>query len=430
MHQVSYLTSIALVAVATSLPVHAGVQPAYELHILPGSMPSVASAINDAGDVAGSIGEEHVAGPLAVWTSEGAVITYAAEGANRFVTGISDAGTLVGTLPTGWGWALQPGGGGYACVPEPSWCTPDYFYASTRVLGISGTGLFTGALSLPAPEGLVPLFQIATEAFVGWFDDDGVLTVQRLGQLGGQQTVGWAINNAGVVVGTAGGSPFFSAVVFRDGVPEQLPDAGGTLNRPLAITNSGTIAGFVASAEQENGGYIAGSGAIWTEGEDGAYVLTKIGQFTGPLGTSNVTSITDINEDGFAIGFARRMHASVEQWNTPILITSDGNMLDIHDLLPAESGWRIQSLLAINASGRIAAVAVPEDGGPSQAVRLDPVASNAIAGDMNGDGRVNGTDLVMLLASWGPCADCPADMNGDGVVDGNDLLALLAAWSN
>ncbi len=51
------------------------------------------------------------------------------------------------------------------------------------------------------------------------------------------------------------------------------------------------------------------------------------------------------------------------------------------------------------------------------------------AGDLNGDGIVNGADLGILLSSWGPCAGCAADLDGDGDVDGADLGILLAAWS-
>ncbi len=48
-----------------------------------------------------------------------------------------------------------------------------------------------------------------------------------------------------------------------------------------------------------------------------------------------------------------------------------------------------------------------------------------------GDGLVDVSDLLALLASWGECpADepCPADLNGDGVVDVSDLLDLLGNW--
>jgi hypothetical protein len=52
-------------------------------------------------------------------------------------------------------------------------------------------------------------------------------------------------------------------------------------------------------------------------------------------------------------------------------------------------------------------------------------------GDLNGDGVVNVSDLLILLANWGLCPegnDCPADLNDDGVVNVSDLLMLLANW--
>jgi len=49
--------------------------------------------------------------------------------------------------------------------------------------------------------------------------------------------------------------------------------------------------------------------------------------------------------------------------------------------------------------------------------------------DINGDGATNVTDLLALLAAWGPCpGGCAADINGDETVNVTDLLALLAAW--
>ncbi len=53
-------------------------------------------------------------------------------------------------------------------------------------------------------------------------------------------------------------------------------------------------------------------------------------------------------------------------------------------------------------------------------------------GDIDRDNLVGITDLLALLASWGPCSDCSscgADLDGDCDVGIGDLLVLLANWS-
>jgi hypothetical protein len=47
--------------------------------------------------------------------------------------------------------------------------------------------------------------------------------------------------------------------------------------------------------------------------------------------------------------------------------------------------------------------------------------------DLDGDGTVDVSDLLALLAAWGEIG-VPADLNGDGVVEVSDLLLLLGAW--
>ena len=56
--------------------------------------------------------------------------------------------------------------------------------------------------------------------------------------------------------------------------------------------------------------------------------------------------------------------------------------------------------------------------------------SSGIAGDLNGNGTVNGVDLGILLAAWGSCSGCcNPDLNHDSSVDGVDLGILLANWT-
>ena len=65
--------------------------------------------------------------------------------------------------------------------------------------------------------------------------------------------------------------------------------------------------------------------------------------------------------------------------------------------------------------------------------RLDAAAAvGACHGDLDGNGTIGVTDLLLLLASWGGCPpppqSCPADLDGDGGVGVTDLLILLASW--
>ncbi len=69
-------------------------------------------------------------------------------------------------------------------------------------------------------------------------------------------------------------------------------------------------------------------------------------------------------------------------------------------------------------------------GNPLLDCNLDKVLDSCagVAGDIDGDGLVNGADLGLLLAAW-QSGECSADLNHDGTVDGADLGSLLAAWT-
>lgn len=62
-------------------------------------------------------------------------------------------------------------------------------------------------------------------------------------------------------------------------------------------------------------------------------------------------------------------------------------------------------------------------------VTVDYIFPEPVAGvpaDLNGDGAVDGTDLLIMLNQFGGPGS--ADINNDGVVDGTDLLILLNAF--
>ena len=73
---------------------------------------------------------------------------------------------------------------------------------------------------------------------------------------------------------------------------------------------------------------------------------------------------------------------------------------------------------------------VGNHGGP---VVMD-MATLDIAGnpaDLDDDGTVGITDLLLLLGNWGPCppaGPCIGDLDCDGMVGINDFLSVLATW--
>ncbi|MCH2143966.1 MAG: proprotein convertase P-domain-containing protein [Phycisphaerales bacterium] len=56
-----------------------------------------------------------------------------------------------------------------------------------------------------------------------------------------------------------------------------------------------------------------------------------------------------------------------------------------------------------------------------------PDDCTSCAGDLDGDGTVDGSDLSAMLGSWGT-SNQSADIDGDGVVGGSDLSVLLGNW--
>ena len=64
----------------------------------------------------------------------------------------------------------------------------------------------------------------------------------------------------------------------------------------------------------------------------------------------------------------------------------------------------------------------------SEVFKIVPVDPTISPADLDCSGEVGVSDLLLLLASWGPCDGCLADLDGDHVVGVSELLFLLASW--
>ncbi len=95
----------------------------------------------------------------------------------------------------------------------------------------------------------------------------------------------------------------------------------------------------------------------------------------------------------------------------------------------AAGGTNIDLSAAGLASARFVRIRVPADA--TYVPEIDAVVAvraAAPAADLDGNGRIDGADLGVLLGDWGACGGCAADLDADGAVTGSDLGLLLGEW--
>ncbi|MEE8154937.1 MAG: hypothetical protein V3T53_08235 [Phycisphaerales bacterium] len=116
-------------------------------------------------------------------------------------------------------------------------------------------------------------------------------------------------------------------------------------------------------------------------------------------------------------------------WTTPAyadlgdqlakLLPDDGALSD-------EFGYSV----AISGATAIVGAWLDDDNGnkSGSAYLFAAAAPGKCPWDLDGNGSVGASDLLSLLADWGPCKGCPSDFNGDGNVGAADLITLLTFW--
>jgi hypothetical protein len=108
-------------------------------------------------------------------------------------------------------------------------------------------------------------------------------------------------------------------------------------------------------------------------------------------------------------------------------LAADGSAL-LRATHAGEAGTGFGSVVA--TSGAHVAMGAPTAGSAlSGKVRTESQRVPPRSPDLNGDGRVSGSDLGILIGMYGMMVpNSPADLNYDNSVDGADLALLLGAW--
>jgi probable HAF family extracellular repeat protein len=154
--------------------------------------------------------------------------------------------------------------------------------------------------------------------------------------LGGTRSQAMAINDAGVVAGSAftPGDAAWHAVRWTNGVPLDLGTLGGTHSFAWAVSGAGDVVG-----------------ESWITGDDASHAFLYAGGSMHDLGTLGGTGsfAYGINDSGLVVGWASTASGG------PHAFVHDGAaMHDLNDLIPPGSGWVLTEATAVNAQGEIA----------------------------------------------------------------------------
>lgn len=261
---------------------------------------------------------------------------------------------------------------------------------------INSAGVVAGSINA---TGNVPACTRAARWTAG-----ATVTLPVLG--GGPSARAAAINDDGWVAGCgilADRSTTHACVWTGTGAPVDLGTLGGTSSFARSI--QGNVVVGVADAPD-----LVPHACRWTLSTTGTVLQVEdLGMLPGAPGSSAEV----IGSDGRVAG---------NSGDAAVLFAANGPV-DLNAHIPAGSGWQLTHVTSLGDGGRI--VGRGRYHGIPRGFVLEPASLPA---DLNHDGVVDGTDLGILLGSWGPCT-CDADINHDGTVDGTDIGLLLGSWT-
>ncbi len=324
------------------------------------------------GHQAGSFGEVTIEGAGTTWTIHGPLdVGFLGEGTFTVSGGafvVTDSFAAIGTLPDPAG----SGGDGMVIVsgPASTWFVGGNLHASLLAQGTLHV-LDGGAV-------------LSAGGFVG---ATGEAVVRGAGSV-------WSCNGALDVQASlvvAEGGLVSASAMSLDGVAQ----GDGTLIG--AVTNHGTLrpGDPVGTLSIDGDLTLHDAGDVEVELSPGAsdsMVVTGQAVLGGGLIVTLADGFQLFPGDCFPVISASKLSGDFDSMTLP--------------LLPAPFVWQVNR------------------GGDRLSLLVGPYG-----GDLDGDGTVGITDLLSLLADWGPCAaSCPADLSGDGAVDSIDLLLLLHGW--
>lgn len=314
-----------------------------------GAHASFASAINAAGQVAGSsfIGS----GPQHAFRYSGALRDLGAlrAGSHSFGRAINAAGQVAGAAD------IIPGYNSHAFRSSPGGAMTD--------LGTLG-GINSEAYLINDAGTVAGLANPAGESASHGFVSNGV-GMTDIGTFGGRESHPYAINASGQLVGdgtNAAGDT--RAFLYEGGALRELGTLGGRYSSARDINDAGQIVG---SSDTADGTPHA---VLWRDG-----AMRDLGGL-GIFSTTAAATATAINASGQILGamFGQTL-ASPFRFVSTLFFDSDGEMVDLRYQLGAFGDFALNGNAYLNDAGQVAGTGFDYASGKTRAFLLTPLAA-------------------------------------------------------
>lgn len=183
--------------------------------------------------------------------------------------------------------------------------------------------------------GQVAGWNILSQPFV-W--KDGLTTPLTVLDSNNSYSQALGINNKGQVVGFSSTQGKTHAVLWQNGTIKDLQTLpGGSSSLASSINRYGKVVGWSDTSSGMR------QAVLWENG-----VIKDLGTFN-----NNATQATDINVRGTVVGYSFSVAGSSDGSSQQAFVWKNGIMRDLNKLLPANSGWELNTARAINNRGQI-----------------------------------------------------------------------------
>ncbi|GKS70093.1 hypothetical protein W03_20970 [Nitrosomonas sp. PY1] len=304
---------------------------------LPLGATHVVRTANEGGDIVGTIKRSGRSGPKgAIWEDGGerSIVQPRPNSDYSVALGINDDNQVVGSANTETGMrAYRSIGNSSVFLELPS---GDNSSAAITVNGLGQVvGWSSGAGGIRA---------------VTWDSAGKVKVLEKLQDSNACRAL--VINDAGDIAGTCDFNSGHRAVLWKSASGKGVTDLGmlpGDIwSVPADINNKGDIVGTSGDAEKHRA-------VLWPKGER---AIKDLGVLTGRVSSKAL----GINTKGDVVGYSEGGNSSEHAF----IWTSKDGMMDLNNLLPANSGFVVVHAIAINSKGDISVIGYDESMNPER----------------------------------------------------------------